>query len=122
MTLLADFRYAIGIKYVTSYLWCIRNVSIPISKFISKVKVTTIISFRLYLKKDSEKILYRFKRRGEYRSKKTIREYQLKFQREYQEISESLKLDVNKVKSAIQNGKRNLKIKLQGRNEFKSFT
>lgn len=38
----------------------------------------------------------------------------------YQEITELLALDIKKVKSAIQNGKRNLKIKLEGRNEFKS--
>jgi len=38
----------------------------------------------------------------------------------YQEITESLQLDVKKVKSAIQNGKRNLKLKLEDRNEFKS--
>ena len=38
----------------------------------------------------------------------------------YQEISEALQLDVKKVKSAIQNGKRNLKIKLEASNEFKS--
>lgn len=38
----------------------------------------------------------------------------------YQEITELLKLDIKKVKSAIQNGKRNLKINLEGRNEFKS--
>ena len=40
----------------------------------------------------------------------------------YSEITEMLKLDIKKVKSAIQNGKRNLKIKLEGRNEFKSLT
>ena len=38
----------------------------------------------------------------------------------YQEITELLRLDIKKVKSAIQNGKRNLKINLEGRNEFKS--
>lgn len=38
----------------------------------------------------------------------------------YQEITEVLKLDIKKVKSAIQNGKRNLKLKLEDRNEFKS--
>lgn len=38
----------------------------------------------------------------------------------YHEISRLLKKDVKKVKSAIQNGKRNLKIKLEGRNEFKT--
>lgn len=40
----------------------------------------------------------------------------------YTEITAMLKLDIKKVKSAIQNGKRNLKIKLEGRNEFKSLT
>jgi len=40
----------------------------------------------------------------------------------YQEITQMLKMDIRKVKSAIQNGKRNLKIKLEGRNEFKSVT
>ena len=40
----------------------------------------------------------------------------------YTEITDMLKLDIKKVKSAIQNGKRNLKIKLEGRNEFKSLT
>ncbi len=38
----------------------------------------------------------------------------------YQEISSTIKLEVKKVKSAIQNGKRNLKIKLEGHHEFKS--
>lgn len=40
----------------------------------------------------------------------------------YQEISIFLKRDIKKVKSAIQNGKRNLRINLEGRNEFKSIT
>ncbi|MCH2230022.1 MAG: sigma-70 family RNA polymerase sigma factor [Crocinitomicaceae bacterium] len=40
----------------------------------------------------------------------------------YQEISVLLKRDIKKVKSAIQNGKRNLRINLEGRNEFKSIT
>lgn len=35
-------------------------------------------------------------------------------QKSYTEISQLLKLDLKKVKSAIQNGKRNLKIKLEG--------
>tara|TARA_B110000879_G_C10981507_1_gene435599 strand:+ start:133 stop:708 length:576 start_codon:yes stop_codon:yes gene_type:complete len=39
----------------------------------------------------------------------------------YQEITEMLRLDIKKVKSAIQNGKRNLKLNLEGRNEFKSI-
>lgn len=39
----------------------------------------------------------------------------------YQEIAELLSLDLNKIKSAIQNGKRNLKLNLEGRNEFKSI-
>ncbi|MBL4862572.1 MAG: sigma-70 family RNA polymerase sigma factor [Crocinitomicaceae bacterium] len=38
----------------------------------------------------------------------------------YQEITELLQLDLKQVKSAIQNGKRNLKIQLEGKNEFKS--
>ncbi|MFT6503870.1 MAG: RNA polymerase sigma-70 factor (ECF subfamily) [Crocinitomicaceae bacterium] len=38
----------------------------------------------------------------------------------YQEITEMLRMDIKKVKSAIQNGKRNLKLNLEGRNEFKS--
>lgn len=38
----------------------------------------------------------------------------------YQEIAASLKLDIKKVKSAIQNGKRNLKLNLEGRHEFKT--
>ncbi len=41
-------------------------------------------------------------------------------QKSYQEIVSELKMDVNKVKSAIQNGKRNLKLNLETRNEFKS--
>ena len=40
-------------------------------------------------------------------------------QKSYQEISNILNMDIKKVKSSIQNGKRNLKIKLEGRNEFK---
>ena len=39
----------------------------------------------------------------------------------YQEITEMLRLDIKKVKSAIQNGKRNLKLNLEGRNEIKSI-
>ena len=38
----------------------------------------------------------------------------------YQEITELLQMDIKRVKSAIQNGKRNLKLNLEGRNEFKS--
>lgn len=38
----------------------------------------------------------------------------------YEEVATTLNLDLNKVKSAIQNGKRNLKIQLEGKNEFKS--
>jgi RNA polymerase sigma factor (sigma-70 family) len=51
--------------------------------------------------------------------KKCIQLFYLE-QRSYQEIMKLLQLDLNKVKSAIQNGKRNLKIKLEDRNEFKS--
>ena len=40
--------------------------------------------------------------------------------RDSQEITSLLKLDIKKVKSAIQNGKRNLKLTLEKRNEFKS--
>jgi len=38
----------------------------------------------------------------------------------YNEISATVHLEIKKVKSAIQNGKRNLKIKLEGYHEFKS--
>jgi RNA polymerase sigma-70 factor (ECF subfamily) len=38
--------------------------------------------------------------------------------RSYAEISELLSLEINTVKSAIQNGKRNIKLKLEDRNEF----
>ena len=38
----------------------------------------------------------------------------------YQEISDTLKLPLKKVKSAIQNGKRNLKLKLENHDSFKS--
>lgn len=38
----------------------------------------------------------------------------------YKEISEQLNLSINKVKSAVQNGKRNLKIKLMKHDFFKS--
>ena len=41
-------------------------------------------------------------------------------QKSYQEIVFELKMDLKKVKSAIQNGKRNLKINLETKNEFKS--
>lgn len=37
----------------------------------------------------------------------------------YQQISDQLKMSLMQVKSAIQNGKRNLKIRLEERNEFK---
>ena len=40
----------------------------------------------------------------------------------YQQISEELSMSLMKVKSAIQNGKRNLKIRLEERNEFKPET
>jgi RNA polymerase sigma-70 factor (ECF subfamily) len=36
----------------------------------------------------------------------------------YAEIAQELHLDINTVKSAIQNGKRNIKLKLSNRNEF----
>lgn len=39
----------------------------------------------------------------------------------YQEIAALLKMEVNAIKSAIQNGKRNLKIKLENCEEFKSI-
>ena len=39
----------------------------------------------------------------------------------YQEIADLTQLDLKKVKSAIQNGKRNLKINLEHNNEFKSI-
>lgn len=38
----------------------------------------------------------------------------------YQEIASQLKMDIKKVKSAIQNGKRNLKLNLERQHEFKS--
>lgn len=38
----------------------------------------------------------------------------------YQEVSEKMNLPVKKVKSAIQNGKRNLKLKLEKNDNFKS--
>ena len=38
----------------------------------------------------------------------------------YQQISDELNLSLMQIKSAIQNGKRNLKIQLEERNEFKS--
>ncbi|MFN5148723.1 MAG: RNA polymerase sigma factor [Flavobacteriia bacterium] len=40
----------------------------------------------------------------------------------YQQISEELNMSLMRVKSAIQNGKRNLKIRLEERNEFKPET
>lgn len=40
----------------------------------------------------------------------------------YEEIATQLNIDIKQVKSAIQNGKRNLKIQLEGRNEFTSNT
>lgn len=39
----------------------------------------------------------------------------------YHEISEILQMEIKKIKSAIQNGKRNLKIKLESSEEFKSI-
>ncbi len=42
-------------------------------------------------------------------------------QKSYLEIAKILSLDVKKIKSAIQNGKRNLKIKLEQSEEFKSI-
>ena len=53
--------------------------------------------------------------------KKCIQLFYLE-RKSYQEITELLLMDLKKVKSAIQNGKRNLKMKLEGRNEFKSIT
>jgi RNA polymerase sigma-70 factor (ECF subfamily) len=40
-------------------------------------------------------------------------------EKSYQQISDELTMPLLKVKSAIQNGKRNLKIQLEERNEFK---
>jgi RNA polymerase sigma-70 factor (ECF subfamily) len=42
--------------------------------------------------------------------------------RSYQQISEELNMSLMQVKSAIQNGKRNLKLRLEERNEFKPET
>ncbi len=42
-------------------------------------------------------------------------------EKSYNEIAKILSLDVKKIKSAIQNGKRNLKIKLEQSEEFKSI-
>ncbi len=42
-------------------------------------------------------------------------------QKSYIEIASILSLDIKKIKSAIQNGKRNLKIKLEQNEEFKSI-
>lgn len=42
-------------------------------------------------------------------------------QKSYNEISTLLSMDIKKIKSAIQNGKRNLKIKLEQSEEFKSI-
>lgn len=39
----------------------------------------------------------------------------------YQEIAETMQLEIKQIKSAIQNGKRNLKIKLENSEEFKSI-
>jgi len=50
---------------------------------------------------------------------KCIRLFYLE-KKSYQEISAEIKLDIKKIKSAIQNGKRNLKIKLEENHEFKS--
>lgn len=52
--------------------------------------------------------------------KKCIELFYLK-QKSYAEITQILQMELKKVKSAIQNGKRNLKIKLEQRHEFKSF-
>lgn len=49
----------------------------------------------------------------------TIRQFYLE-NKSYQEISEKLNLTLKKVKSAIQNGKRNLRIKLEQNDLFKS--
>ena len=48
-----------------------------------------------------------------------IRQFYIE-KKSYQEISVSLNTDIKNVKSAIQNGKRNLKINLEKINEFKS--
>lgn len=50
---------------------------------------------------------------------KCIRSFYLE-KKTYQEIAEEMNLNIKKIKSAIQNGKRNLKIKLEGNHEFKS--
>ena len=53
--------------------------------------------------------------------KECIRLFYLK-ELSYQQISDLLKTDLNQVKSAIQNGKRNLKLRLEETNEFKTRT
>lgn len=50
--------------------------------------------------------------------RKCLEAFYLKEQ-SYQEISDQLNMDLKKVKSNIQNGKRNLKIKLENNHEFK---
>lgn len=54
-----------------------------------------------------------------YEQQKCIRLFYLE-KKSYQEIAAEIRLDIKKIKSAIQNGKRNLKIKLEENHEFKS--
>jgi len=53
--------------------------------------------------------------------KSTLTKFYLE-RKSYQEISEELNLPLKKVKSAIQNGKRNLKLKLQENELFKAIS
>lgn len=71
------------------------------------------------LLEDQLEVLEQFINELNYEQQTCIRMFYLE-KKSYQEISTSIQLDLKKVKSAIQNGKRNLKLKLEGHHEFKS--
>jgi RNA polymerase sigma factor (sigma-70 family) len=81
----------------------IQNEEIAEEKIVTERKITILEELIPLLKEDQRKCIELF-----YLKEKS-----------YQQISDVLNMSLLQVKSAIQNGKRNLKIRLEERNEFK---
>ena len=86
-----------------SEIHLIQNEEIAEEKIVIEKKITILEELIPLLKDDQRKCIELF----------------YLMEKSYQQISDELKMPLLKVKSAIQNGKRNLKIQLEDRNEFK---
>lgn len=99
-------------------LMCLRKKDFASSEFISELEQKENIEEVIQLEEKLNILEQTINELNE-EQKICIRLFYIE-KKSYQEISEKIKLDIKKVKSAIQNGKRNLKIKLEGNHEFKS--